>query len=75
MQAETHGHLVVFNGRFKSLMLPIVANVLVFVHTGEHFQECQDRHVCYVSVLGRELDLLQILLSFELLRVRELPND
>ena len=56
-------------------MFSIVANMLVFVHAGEHFEERQDGHVCYVSVLSRELDLLQILFSFELFWVRELPDD
>ena len=75
MQAETHGHLVVLDGVFQALVLAIVSNVLELVHPRQNFEEGENGHVCYVSVFRRELDILELALRFELLRVGELPDD
>lgn len=56
-------------------MLAIVADMLELIHSGQHFEEGEDGHVCYVSVFSRELDVFEGLLRLELFRVGELPHD
>lgn len=75
MQTKSHLDLVARDGSGQTRVLSVLANVLVLTDAGEYLEEREDRHIGNRPVFRRKLDLVDWLLGFELLRIRELPDE
>ena len=75
MKTESHSDLVVFDSLLEAIVFAVPPDVLVLVDSCEYFQEGEHGHVSQVSVLRGELNLVQRLFKFELVWIRELPDE
>ncbi len=74
VQSEAHFHFVIVNSSLKAGLLSVLKDVRILVDLCDDFEEAEQRHVCDLTVVKRDLKVLNWLPRFEFFWLLEFPH-